>query len=224
MRRTRASVVSLLLSPSGKAALRLALPASALPVPGQVMLACRAGGDEPLRQTLLPIHIDTQGLTALQPEATSWQPGEVLDLLGPVGRGFRPSPTRRRWLLAALGIHPDVLLPLMESGVERGASVAVWADAPLPVLPPQVEVPSDLEAALDWADYAGFALTPERLEADDPRAALLPTASRSQQTEALVILPMPCGTGICGACAMGARGLLRACVDGPVIALEAWAQ
>jgi hypothetical protein len=185
------------------------------------MLACRPGGDEPLRQSLLPIGLHTNGLTALQPEGTQWHPGEQLDLLGPVGHGFHPSPSRRRWLLATLGANPDLLLPLMSMGIERGVSVAVWAETPLPPLPPQVEVPSDLDPALDWADYVGLALTPEWLEANGSDASILTAATRPGLAEALVILPMPCGTGICGACAIGGtRAARRACIEGPVIALE----
>jgi hypothetical protein len=221
MRRTLARVISLLIGPSGQAAVRLLSSAAAIPAPGQVLLACRPGGDDPLRHTLLPIALHTDGLTALQPGGTSWQPGEQLDLLGPIGHGFHPSPSRRRWLLAALGVGPDVLLPLMDMGIERGASMAMWAGSPLPPLPPQVEVPSDLEHALDWADYIGLALTPESLEASGPDSPILNAAQRLRQAEALVILPMPCGTGICGACAAGtSRRPLHACVDGPVVALE----
>jgi len=210
-----------MLSPSGQAAVRLLLPAAAMPAPGQVMLACRPGGDDPLRQTLLPVGLHANGLTVLQPEGASWQPGEELDLLGPVGHGFRPSSSCRRWLLASLGVNPDVMLPLMNTGIDRGASVAMWADSPLPTLPPQAEVPSDLEPALDWADYVGLALTPEWLEANAPHASILRAAHRPLLAEALVILPMPCGTGICSACSIGSgHKALRACIDGPVVALE----
>ena len=221
MRRTLAKVASLVLGPSGQAAVRLLSSAAAVPAPGQVLLACRPGGDDPLRHTLLPIALHADGVTALQPEGAQWQPGEQLDLLGPIGHGFRPSPTHHRWLLAALGACPDVLLPLLNLGIERGASLAMCADSQLPPLPPQVEVPSDLEPALDWADYVGLALTPESLEACGPDAPILNAARRLRQAEVLVILPMPCGTGICCACAVGGgRRPLRACVDGPIIALE----
>ena len=221
MRRTQASVASLVLSPSGRAAVRLAMPASALPAPGQVLLACRPDGADPFRHTLLPVHLDAQGLTALQPAGPAWQPGDHLDLLGPIGRGFAPSASLRRWLLAALGPAPDVLLPLLDVGIQRGVSLAMWADSPLPPLPPQVEVLSDWRGALDWADYVGLALTPGWFEADGAeRGPILEAARRAQQAEALTILPMPCGTGICGACATGrGRSLLHPCVDGPVIAL-----
>ena len=221
MRRTLATVASIVLSPSGQVAVHLLLPAAAMPAPGQVMLACRPGGDDPIRKTLLPIASHANALTALQPAEASWQPGERLDLLGPVGHGFRPSSSCRRWLLAALGVDPDILQPLMNMGLDRGASVAVWADSPLPPLPPQVEMPSDLEPALDWADYVGLALTPEWLEVNGPNASILRAARRPRLAEALVVLPVPCGTGICGACSIGSgHKVLRACIDGPVVALE----
>lgn len=221
MRRTLASVVSLLLTPSGQPAVRLTLPASAIPAPGQVLLACRPGGTDAVRQALLPVHLDAQGLTALQPEGDPWQPGDTLDLLGPIGRGFGPAASRRRWLMGALGANPDVLLPLLDAGIQRGASLAMWADSPLPPLPPQVEVLSDWPAALGWADYVGLALTPEWLEADGAgNAPVLEAARRAPQAEALVMFPMPCGTGICGACSTGrGRSILRSCVDGPVLSL-----
>jgi hypothetical protein len=221
MRRTLARVASLVLSPSSQPAVRLLLPASAMPRPGQIMLGCRPAGDEPLRLSLLPIALHTDGLTALQPEGALWQPGDQLDLLGPIGQGFCPSPVRRRWLLAALGVNPDVLLPLLNVGIDRAAGIAMWADSPLSPMPPQVEVSPDLETALDWADYVGLALTPDWLDANGSSASILRAARRPQLAEALVILPMPCGTGICGACAIGGgRTALRVCVDGPVVALE----
>src|SRR5512136_2481148 len=136
MRRTLASLGSLVLTPSGRAAVRLALPAPALPSPGQVLLACRPDGTDPLRQTLVPVHLDARGMTALLPEGVPWQPGDPLDLLGPIGRGFGPATSRRRWLLAAFGSDPDVLLPLLDAGVQHGASLAMWADSPLSPLPP----------------------------------------------------------------------------------------
>jgi dihydroorotate dehydrogenase electron transfer subunit len=185
------------------------------------MLACRPGGDDPLRQPLLPIALHADGLTALQPVGAAWHPGEQLDLLGPIGHGFRPSPARRRWLLAALGVNPDVLLPLVDMGADRGASLAMWAESPPSPLPPQVEIPPELEPALTWADYVGLALTPEWLEANGTRSPILNAAMRPHLAEALVILPMPCGTGTCGACAIGtARTTLCSCIDGPVVALE----
>jgi hypothetical protein len=85
-----------------------------------------------------------------------------------------------------------------------------------------VEVVSDWAGALDWADYVGLALTPEWLEAEAANSApVLEAARRAQQAEVLAVLPMPCGTGICGACATGrGRSHLHPCVDGPVIAFK----
>lgn len=221
MRRTLARVESMLLSPLGLPGVRLHVPPPAIPTPGQPVLACRLGADEPSRCTLLPFALHADGLSAPIPEGAAWQPGEELDLLGPVGRGFRPPPARRRWLLAALGASPEVLLPLLNLGIERGASLAMFADSAVPTLPPQVEVSTDLDSALEWADYAGLAVTAEWLEVRGPTSLSLQAARRARLGEVLVLLPMPCATGVCGACAVGHGRTARcACTEGPVFALE----
>jgi len=221
MRRTLARIESLVLSPSGRSAVRLQLPAALVPTPGQLVLACRPHADEPFRQALLSVALHADGLTALLPEGAAWQPGEQLDLLGPVGRGFRPPRARHRWLLAALGVNPEVLLPLLSLGTERGVSLAMWADSPVPPFPPQVEVSPDLEPAVEWADYVGLALDADWLEVHASLASILDAARRTRLAEVLVVTPMPCGTGVCGACAVGhGRAARCACTEGPVFALE----
>jgi dihydroorotate dehydrogenase electron transfer subunit len=221
MRRTLARIESLVLSPLGRPGVRLQVPPAAIPAPGQAVLGCRPDGDDPFRLPLLPFDLHADGLSALIPEGATWQPGEHLDLLGPVGRGFRPPAARRRWLLAAFGVSPEVLLPVLTIGVERGVGLAMYADSPVPTLPPQVEVSPDLDSALDWADYACLAVTAEWLERSDLVALSLQTARAARLAEILVVLPMPCGTGVCGACAVGrGRAARCACTEGPVFSLE----
>jgi dihydroorotate dehydrogenase electron transfer subunit len=221
MRRTLAPVESQVLSPLGRPGVRLRLPPSAIPAPGQAVLGCRPDADDPFRLPLLPFALHADGLSALIPEGTAWQPGEQLDLLGPVGRGFRPPAARRRWLLAAMGASPEVLLPLMNQGIERGVSLAMFTDSSVPTLPPQVEVSTDLDSALEWTDYAGLVLSAEWLEVAGPGSSIVQAAGRPGLAEALIILPMPCGTGVCGACTIGhGRAARCACTEGPVLALE----
>ena len=221
MHRTLARIESLVLSPLGRPGVRLQVTPAAIPAPGQAVLGCRPDADDPFRHVLLPFALHANGFSALNPEGAAWQPGEQIDLMGPVGRGFQPPSARRRWFLAAFGVSPEVLLPVLNMGVDRGVGLALYADSPVPALPPQVEISLDLEAALDWADYACLAVTAEWLERSALVAAGLQAARAARLAEILVVLPMPCGTGVCGACAVGrGRAARHACTDGPVFALE----
>src|SRR4030042_98204 len=109
------------------------------------------------------------------------------------------SPARRRTLF--LGATPGGLLPLLSLGTERGVSLAMWADSPVPPFPPQVEVSPDLEPAVEWADYVGLALDADWLEVHASPASILDAARRTRLGEGLVVTPLPCGTGMRGACA-----------------------
>jgi len=221
MHRSLAQVESQLLSPLGRAGVRMRVLPASIPAPGQAVLACRPVGDDPFRQMLLPFALHTDGFSVLAPEGVAWQPGERIDLLGPIGRPFRPPAARRRWLLAALGASPEVLLPMLNLGIERGVSLALFADSDVPVLPPQVEISTDLDAALEWADYAGLAVSAEWFDLRGLESSALHAARRTRLAEVLVLLPMPCGTGVCGACAVGHGRTSRcACTEGPVFPLE----
>lgn len=212
-------MAALTATPGGLPALRVKTAPGALTVPGQVCLACRAGGADPLRHTLVPIALHSDGFSCAQPEGVRWFPGDGLDLLGPLGGGFHPPPDRNRWLLAALGLPFDVLLPLLQAGLERGAEVAVWA-ASLPSLPPEIEVVNQIDTAAEWAEYVALAVSMDGLRQLQSAATFARVKRRSPIAEALLLAPMACGRGVCSACALeGRRHRLRACSDGPVFPL-----
>ena len=203
----------------GQAALRMRTAAGAITAPGQVSLACQAGGAEPLRHTLIPLALHADGFTCAQPEGVRWFPGDKLDLLGPLGRGFHPPPPRARWLLAALGQPFEALLPLLHAGLERRAEVAIWAEAPL-ALPPEVEVVNQLDPAVEWADYIALTLSMEGLRQLETGDAYAGVRRRAAAAEVLLLTPLACGRGVCSACALeGRRHRLRVCTDGPVFPL-----
>ncbi len=220
MRRTKALVAALTTTAGGQPALRLKTAAGAIAAPGQVCLACRTGGTDPLRHTLLPLALHPDGFTCGQPEGVRWFPGDELDLLGPLGGGFHPPPQRTRWLLAVLGLPFEALLPLLHAGLDRRAEVAIWAKAP-PALPPEVEVVNQLDLAADWADYIALALSMEGLCQVETDAAVAPVRRRAAAAEVLLLTPMACGQGVCSACALeGRRHRIRVCTDGPVFPLS----
>lgn len=203
----------------GQPALRLKTTAGAIPAPGQVSLACRTGGADAFRRTLLPLAIHLDGFTCAQPEGVRWFPGDELDLLGPLGGGFHPPPHSARWLLAALGQPAEILMPLVHDGLDRGAQVAIWAEAP-PPLPPEVEVVPLLDPAADWADYIALAVSPGCLRHLETETAYAGVRRNAHVAEVLLLTPLACGRGVCSACALeGRRQRLRACTDGPVFPL-----
>jgi len=219
MRRTKALVTALTTTAGGQAALQLRTAAGAISAPGQVTLACRTGGAEPLRHTLLPLAIHPDGFTCAQPEGVRWFPGDELDLLGPLGQGFRPPRPCTRWLLAVLGLPSEALLPLLHAGLERGVEVAIWAEAQ-PALPPEVEVVTQLDPAAEWADYVALAVSMDWLRPLETDAAFEGVRRRAAAAEVLLLTPLACGRGVCSACALeGRRHRIRACTDGPIFPL-----
>ncbi len=184
-------------------------------------MAVVPGRAHPARTALFPTRLDPQGFSAEMPDGLDWPLGADLDLLTPVGTGFSPPASARRWLLAAIGVPPGRLLPLLQLGLVRGAAVVLSAPVAAGELPPAVEVVVDPSEATAWADFLAVDLVPEAVP--DLRRHLLradPDAPLPRDVQALVTPPMPCGLGLCGACAVDGRGWKLACLDGPVFDLH----
>ncbi len=201
----------------GERAARLACAANLIPAPGQFVLAwADSEPDAPLPVPVFQSESCTGGFYAGAPLPLAWQPGTVLRLTGPFGRGFHLPPAARRVALAALGATPARLLALIRPALAQGAAVSLLADTlPAAVLPLAVEI-LPLAALSDisqWADY---------LALDLPRSALpgldLQKLAASLNLEILLETPLPCGgLAECGVCAVRAgRKALLTCKDGPV--------
>jgi dihydroorotate dehydrogenase electron transfer subunit len=120
--------------------------------PGRFVLADL---DNYLRTPLFPAWLGTGGFDVLvSPEhpAVALRPGDDIDLIGPLGRGFEVPTTARRLLLIAGTTHLPVLLPLARQGNQDfsqnpDVSVALLLSAstaaelyPVRLLPPALEV------------------------------------------------------------------------------------
>ncbi len=175
---------------------------------------------------LIPFETTDQGFECTAPSERNWRAGDALDLLGPIGPGFKPPAASRHWLLLSLDTEVGPLMPLVQLAKDLAASVSIWADTALSELPPDVEVATDLQAAMDWSDYLAICATPSGLSALRSLPGLTSApALAGVQAEALLMGPMPCGIGGCMACAVRARrGWKLCCQDGPVFPLEvlAW--
>src|SRR5262249_32923171 len=82
---------------------------------------------------------------------TAWlsarRPGDEIDLIGPLGQGFRRDKNARHLLLVANGLGVAPLVSLAEEGVAAGADVVMLIDAansgglyPTDRLPTEVEI------------------------------------------------------------------------------------
>lgn len=169
-------------------------------------------------------------------------PGARVNVIGPLGQGYRVPPETTRLLLVADTPHLPVLLPLALRELARGCNVALILTAsdraalfPIRLLPPALEV---------------YAVTNDRLierQGDTPApfpqlarwahciclahdAAVYPALAESVRqarigstqcfAQALIVPPLACGVGACQGCAVETRqGVKLACSDGPVFDL-----
>jgi dihydroorotate dehydrogenase electron transfer subunit len=234
---------------------RLTLSAPALSpqfVPGQfLLLRCADRFTCYLRRPVFPSPIDDQHLTLLlYPDSdpgVAWlltrQPGDTLDVIGPLGSGFPLPHHIRSLLLVSDGQSIDPLLGQMSRAIDAGISVTLALGGrrastlyPVSTLPPAVELQA---ATLDGSlGHRGSVtdLLPDLLGWADAVCAVGSTSLyRTLQTQVERIrlrveanylfglvspYQMACGVGACMSCTLETKnGLKQACVDGPVFDL-----
>lgn len=202
---------------------------------GQFALARDATTLDPyLRRTLWLYQVDGDHvaftLSSGDPLAMRARPGDVLDLLAPLGHPIEFDTNARHILLVGEGTQTARLIVIAHTAIARGCEVVMVSkpgstkdDFPIQLLSPAIEYRASetVDAELiAWADaiVASGSSDLYRTLADAIRAVryrLEPGLAR-----VLVDLPMPCGTGACCACAVDtARGVKFACVDGPAFDL-----
>lgn len=175
---------------------------------------------------------------------TNWlaarKPGDVVDVLGPLGSGFLVEPSSRNLLLVAGGMGIAPLVALCDQAVEKELSVTMIMGTatarqayPAHLLPPQVELvlatedgsagtsgrATDLLSEyLGWADQV-FACGPRGMYAS--MSSLLVRAMSRKSVQVSVEERMACGVGACLGCSIQTRhGTKTACKEGPVFELK----
>lgn len=217
--------------------------------PGQfVMVRCGVGYD-PLLRRPLSVHRVVKGqqgkparialLYAVRGRGTRWlasrQEGELLDLVGPLGRGFQVQGASRNLLLVAGGIGVAPLAFLTDEAVAAGRSVTMLLGGgtiseiyPSHLLAPEVELAVATEDGsagrrglitdllpdyLAWADQV-FACGPMPMYR--AMAAIVANVLPRKSIQVLLEVPMACGLGVCYGCTVETkRGPRLVCKDGP---------
>jgi hypothetical protein len=214
---------------------RVACAPNLIPSPGQYLLA-GVGSDailslskcSPLPVPLFYTDSNLQGFIAAPPIPDSWNPGLVLHLRGPFGRGFALPLSARKVGLVAFDDSPARLKDLIRQALKQDAAVVLVCDSNPDELPDEVEVQpvSSLSEIVEWADFVAFDAARENLnQLKEILGKLNPSAAekarlelRRNEGQILIRASMPCG-GIaeCAVCAVTLRsGWKLACKDGPV--------
>jgi len=211
--------------------------------PGQfVMALCGQGPESPLRRPL-SIHRRDKNRIALLfnvvGSGTEWlksleAEGEI-DLLGPLGNGFKISPESKNLLLVAGGIGVAPLCFLADTAVSAGRSVTMLLGAysesqlyPKELLPPEV----NLITATETGD--GIMIT-SRIPEYSPQADQIFACGPTPMYRSMARMPelkdkpvqlsletrMGCGVGVCYACTIKTTsGLKQVCRHGPVFEMS----
>jgi dihydroorotate dehydrogenase electron transfer subunit len=191
---------------------------------------CRSRGTEPRSgEHALLVQVAGRGSEWLARRA----PGDVLNVVGPLGTGVSLLRDTRHLLLVGHGVRVAPLLFMAEVAVARDVSVTLIQGSasgqptyPPDGIPPEVEleiVPSGddergiahaLPEYLRWADQIVVAAGEPLLR---QVAADLKTLMLKPPAQAIVWAQMACGTGACSGCAIETRrhGSRLVCRDGP---------
>lgn len=180
----------------------------------------------------------TRSLSALRP-------GDEMNVVGPLGRGFTLSPAWRRVLVLARGVGLATMAPLVPLAGSRGTvvSAVLSARSPEDLMREEFVQGSDVEVHAVFDSDGSSA--PERVEPllrrliEEERPEMLYTCGSARllalaqrlcrqyglQGEAALEQQMACGFGVCLCCVRefeveGARVHRRVCCEGPVFALD----
>ena len=209
--------------------------------PGQfVMVLC--GEDTVLRRPLSVHQVLGDRLAllfAVIGKGTQWlaerEPGDSVDVIGPLGNGFSVSPESRNLLLVAGGMGIAALRFLGDEEDKRGRNITLLYGTvdqqryPVPVGIAEVAATEDgsvgyrglvtdlIPEHIDWADQV-FACGPPEMYRDMTSRVEMFVGKPVQVS---LETRMGCGRGICYACTVKTlNGLKQVCTDGPVFGLD----
>jgi dihydroorotate dehydrogenase electron transfer subunit len=220
---------------------------ASLAKPGQFVMV-RCGEDTVLRRPLSVHRVDEDNLALLflvRGKGTDWlshrQPGEKLDIFGPMGNGFTILPHAKNLLLVAGGIGIAPLYYLAEQAVRQKKHVSLLLGAAsADCLYPADYLPGGVKTAIATDDGSAgrkglvTELISEHGASADQVFACGPLPMyRNMAVHKKVLgindkpvqisleMRMGCGVGICYGCTIRAKnGIKQVCKDGPVFGLD----
>ncbi len=213
--------------------------------PGQfAMLKC--GGGAFLRRPL-SIHRISENkkqvafLFAVLGKGTDWlsrsKPGDMIDVLGPLGNGFNLMPSSREILLVAGGLGLAPLVFLAEQATQKGVRVNLAYGTPTDQRYSRELLPKGIKL-VEFTDDGSCGrrglvteCVPDFLETVDQifvcgplpmyRTLAKQQNLRGKNVQVSLETRMACGLGVCYGCTIGTRsGLKQVCHDGPVFRLD----
>jgi len=212
---------------------------------GQSLLARRMDKDyeaerwDPyLRELWFPVEILASNMLVIeQPVRTHFMPGQLLSLIGPVGKPFRFRQKLRNILLIACNSTPAPLLMMLAPLLKRQVSITLVMmgkarEYETNHLPGEIEIIqadddltwSDMVMTLGWADQVFAAVGPgdELAQLGDIMRVMRERRNDVPANYAYGVLQrqLPCGVGACHACVLSLRGARKLqCLDGPAFDL-----
>jgi len=250
MKQIKAKIISTIEVMPGTHLVRLEAPEiAAAALPGQfVMAGC--GGDTTLPRPLSVHRVDGDSLSLLfsavgkgTRRLAQRKKGDILDIFGPLGNGFRIEPDAENLLLVAGGMGIAPLVFLADTAAGEGKKVTIIAgahsaDCLLPIStsqrlfdggmhPASIHVVNATDDGSEGFRGPATELIPAYLDEVDQIFACGPvemyrTMSASYHNYKIPVqvsleIMMGCGMGVCYGCTIKTKsGLKQVCKDGPV--------
>lgn len=194
--------------------------------------------DPYLRELWFPVDTQASNIVVIeQPARAQYAPGQLLSIMGPVGKPFRFRQKLRNILLIAYNSTPAALLMMLPPLLDRQVSMTMVLmgsarEYETSHLPSEVEIIraednlawNDMVMTLGWADQV-FAAVGQGDELEYFGNVMQVIRERRNDVPANFIFgvmqrQLPCGVGACHACMLNLRGTQKLqCIDGPAFDL-----
>jgi hypothetical protein len=193
-----------------------------------------------LRTVWWPVDLKNQLVVVDRPTSERFEPGDVIDIIAPIGQPYRFRRSLHNVLLIAYDTDPSCLLLNIPWLVKNNIGVTLVLlgrarEYPFQSLPPQVEIAlgEDDDKMLEWqsqvtsignADQAFVAVAPadEMASFQEIWTVFLKRRNDIGKNYLFGVFQnlLPCGVGACDACMIPTKdGFKLACVDGPAFDL-----